>query len=107
MLKREPWLLGVAYAWFQNDLIDNAHAVTRSRGPITALFDLDPAILRLQPPPQSEAIVYAFTYGTTHLIPLLTRIWPLPDDLPHAAGMGNLARVKQWFDAPARRRWAI
>ena len=37
-------------------------------------------------------------------MPLLTRIWPVPDDLPHAAGMGNLARVKQWFDesgAPA------
>ena len=35
---------------------------------------------------------------------MLTRIWPLPDDLPHAAGMGDLARVKQWFDesgAPA------
>jgi hypothetical protein len=30
---------------------------------------------------------------------LLTRIWPLPDDLPHAAGTGNLSRVKQWFDA--------
>jgi len=23
----------------------------------------------------------------------------MPDDLPHAAGVGNLARVKQWFDA--------
>ncbi len=35
---------------------------------------------------------------------MLTRIWPLPDDLPHAAGMGNLSRVKRWFDesgAPA------
>jgi hypothetical protein len=31
-------------------------------------------------------------------VPLLTRIWPLPDDLPHAAGMGRLSRVKQWFD---------
>jgi hypothetical protein len=30
---------------------------------------------------------------------VLTRIWPLPDDLPHAAGMGNLSRVKHWFDA--------
>jgi ankyrin repeat protein len=37
-------------------------------------------------------------------MPLLTRVWPLPDDLPHAAGMGDLARVKRWFDesgAPA------
>jgi hypothetical protein len=23
----------------------------------------------------------------------------MPDDLPHAAGVGNLQRVKQWFDA--------
>jgi ankyrin repeat protein len=30
---------------------------------------------------------------------LLTRVWPVPDDLPHAAGMGDLARVKRWFDA--------
>ena len=37
-------------------------------------------------------------YGNTHLLPLLTRIWPMPDDLPSAAGMGSLARVKQWFD---------
>jgi hypothetical protein len=38
------------------------------------------------------------TYATAHLIPLLTRIWPLPDDLPHAAGVGDLPRVKRWFD---------
>jgi ankyrin repeat protein len=25
-------------------------------------------------------------------------MWPLPDDLPHAAGTGDLARVKRWFD---------
>jgi hypothetical protein len=30
---------------------------------------------------------------------LLTRIWPVPDDLPHAAGLGDLARVRRWFDA--------
>jgi hypothetical protein len=27
-----------------------------------------------------------------------TLIWPLPDDLPHAAGVGDLDRVKSWFD---------
>jgi hypothetical protein len=35
-------------------------------------------------------------------MPLLTRIWPVPDDLPHASGLGNLARVKRWFDAQGR-----
>jgi hypothetical protein len=65
---------------------------------ITALLNLDPALLRRQPPPQSQAIEFAFTYAKTHLIPLLTRIWPVPDDLPHAAGSGNLSRVKHWFD---------
>ncbi len=96
-LQREPWLLGEAYVGFQADLI--ATATLNDRGEfIVALLDLDPPLLRRQPPPQSQAIEFAFTYATTHLIPLLTRIWPLPDGLPHAAGMGNLSRVKQWFD---------
>jgi hypothetical protein len=30
------------------------------------------------------------------------RIWPLPDDLPHAAGTGDLARVKRWFGADGK-----
>jgi ankyrin repeat protein len=33
---------------------------------------------------------------------VLLRIWPLPDDLPHAAGSGDLARVKHWFDADGK-----
>jgi hypothetical protein len=102
-LQRERWLLGEPYVEFQAGLI--GAATLNDRGEIiTALLDLDPALLRRQPPPQSQAIEFAFTYAKTHLIPLLTRIWPLPDDLPHAAGMGNLSRVKQWFDesgAPA------
>ena len=103
LLQREPWLLGEAFVEFQADII--GRATLNDRGEfITALLDLDPAILRRQPPPPSQAIEFAFTYARTHLIPVLTRIWPLPDDLPHAAGMGNLSRVKQWFDesgAPA------
>jgi hypothetical protein len=96
-LQREPWLLGEAYAWFQTRLIEVA-TLNDHGGFITALLDLDPALLRRQPPPQSQAIQFAFTYANTHLIPLLNRIWPLPTDLPHAAGMGDLARVKGWFD---------
>jgi len=101
--QREPWLLGEAWVGFQAELIGAATLNDREAF-IAALLDLDPAVLRRQPPPPSQAIEFAFTYANTHLIPLLTRIWPVPDDLPHAAGLGNLSRVKHWFDkagAPA------
>ena len=97
LLHREPWLLTEDFVEFQTRIIERA--ALHGRGEfITALLDLNPAILRRQSPPRSQAIEFAFTYANTHLIPVLTRIWPLPDDLPHAAGMGNLSRVKQWFD---------
>lgn len=98
VLQREPWLLGDAYVDFQAGLV--AQATLRDRGEcIVALLDLEPTLLRREPPPRSQAIEFALTYARTHLVPLLTRIWPLPDDLPHAAGMGDLRRVQQWFDA--------
>jgi hypothetical protein len=96
LLNSEPWLLGEAFVGFQAGIIERA--TLHGRGEfIEALFDLNPAILRCQPPPASQAIEIAFTYARTELIPVLTRVWPLPDDLPHAAGMGDLARVKRWF----------
>src|SRR5437773_852276 len=102
-LQRERWLLSDAYVEFQVGLI--GAATLNDRGEIiTALLDLDPALLRRQPRTEWQPFEFAFTYAKTHLIPLLTRIWPLPDDLPHAAGMCDLARVKRWFDesgAPA------
>ena len=101
-LQREQRLLGDACVPFQAELIETA-SFHKDRGEfIGALLDLDPAILRRQPPPPSRAIEWAFTYANTHLLPLLTRIWPVPDDLAHAAGMGNLARVKEWFNPDAR-----
>jgi hypothetical protein len=103
LLQHEPWLLGEAFVEFQTGIIERATLVGRGEF-ITALLDLNPAILRRQPPPPSQAIEFAFTYANTYVIPVLTRIWPLPDDLPHAAGMGDLSRVKRWFDesgAPA------
>jgi hypothetical protein len=103
LLHDEPWLLGEAFVEFQAEII--GRAALHGRGEfITALLDHSPAIMRRQPPPPSQAIEFAFTYANTHVIPVLTRIWPLPDDLPHAAGMGDLSRVKRWFDesgAPA------
>jgi len=98
-LQREPWLLGDAYVPFQAELIETASFQTDRAEFIRVLLDIDPAILRRQPPPSSRAIEWAFTYANTHLLPWLTRIWPVPDDLAHAAGLGDLARVKQWFDS--------
>jgi hypothetical protein len=102
-LQREPWLLGEACVSFQAEVI--GRATLNDRGEfIVALLDLGPALLRRQPPPPSQAIEFAFTYAHTHLLPVLARIWPVPDDLPHAAGLGNFSRVKHWFDesgAPA------
>jgi hypothetical protein len=97
-LQTEAWLLGDACLGLQIGIIERA--TMRDRGEfIVALLDLEPALLRRQPRPESQAIEFAFTYAKPHLIPLLTRIWPLPDDLPHAAAMGDLSRVRRWFDA--------
>ena len=69
---------------------------------LNALLDLDPAVLHCRVPPPSQAIEHAFTYAKTHLLPQLLRIWPMPDDLPHAAGNGDFARVRRWFDAEGK-----
>jgi hypothetical protein len=100
-LQREPWLLGASCVGFQVGLIERA--TLRDRGAfIPALLDLDPALLRRRPPPPSHAIEFVFTYAKTHLLPTLNRIWSVPDDLAHAAGMGDLGRVKKWFDASGK-----
>jgi hypothetical protein len=102
-LKRESWLLGDSLVGFQKELLEHA-AFLGKKEFIVALLDLDPAILRVQPPPPSQAIEHAITYTHTDVIPALARVWPLPDDLPSAAGVGDLDGVKKWFDehgAPA------
>jgi hypothetical protein len=98
-LRRERRLLGSDYVAFHVELIETA-SYMRDRGAfIGALLDLDPALLRRQPPPPSKAIEWAVMYANVHLLPLLSRLWPVPDDLAHAAGTGDLVRVRQWFDS--------
>lgn len=98
-LEDEPWVLQPSFVHVQVGLIERA-SYGKNREPfIAALLEYDPALLRIKPPPRSSAIVWALDYGNAHLLPLLTRIWPLPDDLPHAAGTGNVAAVAWWFDA--------
>ena len=98
-LQSEPWLLGDSCVGFQVGLVERAGDRAAF---ITALFDLDPALLRCRPPPRSQAIEFAFTYAKTHLLPVLTRVWSIPDDLPHAAGRGDLDRVRAWFDSSGK-----
>lgn len=46
----------------------------------------------------SRAISYALEYGHGDYVPVLRRVAPVPGDLPHAAGLGDLEAVKGWFD---------
>jgi hypothetical protein len=104
-LRREPWLLSDECVNFQVRLIEVGVLNDRA-AMLNAFFELDPAVLHTRVPPPSQAIEFAFVYVKTHLLPLLLRIWPMPDDLPHAAGNGDLARVKRWFGSgePAVQR---
>jgi hypothetical protein len=100
-LRRDPSLLGEANVklharWIELAVLNDRPAL------LEAFFALDPAILRAHVPPPSPAIEFAFVYAKTHLLPYLLRIWRLPDDLPHAAGNGDLPRVKHWFDAEGK-----
>jgi hypothetical protein len=111
-LRREPWLLSDACVKFQVGLIEGTAATLTDRAAfLEALLDLDPAVLHcpVPPPPtigpptsRPRAFAHAFTYAQTDLIPLLLRIWPMPEDLPHAAGNGDLPRVQRWFDVAGR-----
>jgi hypothetical protein len=101
-LDEEPWVLHPSFVQVQAGLIMPACYQKDREAVIVALLERDPAILHADPPPRSSSIVQALSYGNAHLIPLLTRIWPLPNDLPHAAGTGNASAVARWFDAAGR-----
>lgn len=102
-LRREAGMLSDGCVKFQVRLIEGTAAALKDRAAfLKALLDLDPAVLHCPVPPPSRAFIHAFTYAQTGLLPMLLRIWPMPDDLPHAAGNGDFARVRRWFDAAGR-----
>jgi hypothetical protein len=99
-------MLGEPYVGFQVGMIERA--TLRDRGAfIVKLLELDPALLRRNPPPAPRAIEFALTYVRPHLVPVLTRVWPLPDDVPNAAGVGDLGRVKRLLDDGGRPTQAV
>ncbi|MET0388772.1 MAG: ankyrin repeat domain-containing protein [Polyangiales bacterium] len=100
-LTREPWLLSAPASGHQVALLE--HAIYTGREPfIRALLAAEPAILTFEIPPPSAAIEYTFEYGHADYLPLMAQIWAVPDDLPHAAGVGDLTRVERWFDDQGR-----
>jgi hypothetical protein len=102
-LRREAWLLSDSCVKFQVRLIEGTAAGLKDSSPfLKALLDLDPAVLLCRVPPPSRVFVHAFTYAQSPVLPMLLRIWPMPDDLPHAAGNGDFARVRSWFDAEGK-----
>lgn len=100
-LEDQPWLLDAPCLALQVELLEQAAIFNRETF-IRGLLERSPAVLRSPAPPPSPAVSYALDYGNAHLIPLLAHIWPVPDDLPHAAALGNLAAVKRWFDEDGR-----
>jgi hypothetical protein len=103
-LAEEPWVLQPAFMHVQTGLMLPACYEKNREAFIVALLERDPAILHADAPPRSSwpLIGQALSYGNAHLVPLLTRIWPLPDDLPHAAGVGDRAAVARWFDSAGK-----
>jgi ankyrin repeat protein len=103
-LDDEPWVLQPSFMHAQIDLMLPACYEKNREAFIVALLDRDPALLHADAPPASRwpLLVQALSHGNGHLVPLLTRIWPLPHDLPHAAGVGDAAAVARWFDTSGR-----
>ena len=103
-LDDEPWVLQPAFVDLQIELMLPACYQEDRDAFIAALLERDPALLHTDTPPEprSSLLVQALSYGNARLVPMLTRIWPLPNDLPHAAGVGDADAVQRWFDAAGR-----
>ena len=103
-LDEEPWVLQPAFIHVQIGLMLPACYEKDREAFIVALLERDPALLHIDPPPTPRLSLFAqaLSYGNGHLVPLLQRIWQLPNDLPHAAGVGDAAAVARWFDASGR-----
>ena len=97
-LQESPWLLGEPYLRFQVRLVELA-ILNNKPELIDRLFELDPALLHHRPAPPSRAIQFALEYAKARVVPKLLSVWPPRDDLPYAAGTGDFAAVRRWFDA--------
>ena len=100
LLVSEPFFGSEACARRQVRFLEVASYSDGALPVIDAFLAAAPSILDDAPP--SRAISYALEYGHADYVPTLTRVWPLPDDLPHAAGLGDGERVAAFFGADGR-----
>lgn len=103
LLRSEAWLLDEAQIPVQQRYLEVAAYSSGVAAQIEAFLEAQPAILRCEPAPDCPAISYALEYGNARYLPALTRIWTVPDDLPHAAARGDLAAMARLLDSEERR----
>ena len=97
LLSTEPFLLGPRYLETQEMLLAVAACSEGKLPVIEAVITSGAAITTVAEPPASRAILYALEYGNADYVPALSQIWPVPDDLPHAAGLGDMEAVAKRF----------
>jgi ankyrin repeat protein len=95
LLAEDPALLTAEHVDFQIDVLERCAYGCR---PTIARALLDAGASVRADPGESRATIYAIDYGCQEMIELLRDLWPPPDDLPTAAGLGNLERVQSFFD---------
>lgn len=97
LLATELFLLGPRYLETQEMLLAVAACSEGKLPVIDAVIESGAAITNVDEPPASRAILYALEYGNAYYVPALSQIWPVPDDLPHAAGLGDMEAVAKRF----------
>jgi hypothetical protein len=102
LFAQESFVLGPRFLAIQEKVLSVAAYAPNALPVIDALLDAGAAIATADPPPESHAVSYAIEYGNAAYVPSLARVWPVPNDLPHAAGMGDMAAVRGWFDSEGR-----
>lgn len=97
LLATEPFLLGPRYLETQEMLLAVAACSDGKLPVIDAVITSGAAITTAPEPPASRAVLYALEYGNAGYVPALSQIWSVPDDLPHAAGLGDMEAVAKRF----------
>ncbi len=97
LLSAEPFFLGPRYLDTQKRLLEVAAYSEGTLPVIEVVIGSGAAIASAAEPPSSCAISYALEYGHADYVPALSQVWQVPDDLPHAAGLGDLEAIAKRF----------